>query len=50
MSRRLAMASMAVLTLLALSGCAGAYVAGDAGPHHQDNLIGAAAPARAGVS
>ena len=41
MSRRLAMASMVVLTLFVLGGCAGAYVAGDAGPDHH-NLEGAA--------
>jgi len=36
---------MAVITLLALCGCAGAYVAGDAGADHR-NLEGSAHPSR----
>jgi len=38
-----------VLAVLALAGCAGAYVAGDAGPHHEnlgDRGAWAAAPTR----
>lgn len=37
--RRLVKLSLAVVTVLALAACAGAYVAGDAGPHH-DSLTG----------
>jgi hypothetical protein len=33
--RRLVMLSLAVAAALTLSACAGAYVAGDAGPHHE---------------
>jgi hypothetical protein len=36
MPSRLVMASMVVLTLFALCGCAGAYVAGDVGPDHHN--------------
>ncbi|MDQ2861494.1 MAG: lipoprotein [Pseudomonadota bacterium] len=38
-----------ILAALALAGCAGAYVAGDAGPHHEnlgDRGALAAAPPR----
>jgi hypothetical protein len=42
MSRPLAMASLALITLLALCGCAGVYVAGDTGVDHP-RIEGAAA-------
>jgi hypothetical protein len=37
--RRFVILSLAAAAALALGACAGAYVAGDAGPHH-DNLSG----------
>ena len=38
MSARMAIVTLALASLFAFCGCAGAYVAGDAGPHHQDNF------------
>jgi len=37
--RRLVKLSLAAVAALALGACAGAYVAGDVGPHH-DSLTG----------
>jgi hypothetical protein len=34
---------MLCLTALTLAGCAGAYVAGDAGPHHENFTLAPAA-------
>jgi hypothetical protein len=41
--RRIVSLSLAAAAALALAACAGAYVAGDAGPHHE-NLSGERAP------